>query len=52
MIWRRWKKKARMKICGHPVTPSGPEWLDRRVSRILRLRGDFVRDFRLIDYLA
>jgi hypothetical protein len=41
-----------MKICGHPVTPFGPEWLDRRVSRILRLRGDFVRDFRLIDYLA
>jgi hypothetical protein len=52
MIWRRWKKKARMKICGHPVTPFGPEWLDRMVSRVLHLKGDFVRDFRLIDYLA
>jgi hypothetical protein len=52
MIWRRWKKKARMKICSRPVTPFGPEWLDRMVSRLLHLRGDFVRDFRLIDYLA
>ncbi|MDJ0809534.1 MAG: hypothetical protein QNJ01_05495 [Desulfobacterales bacterium] len=52
MIWRRWKKKARMKICGRPITPFGPEWLDRMVSRLLHLKGDFVRDFRLIDYLA
>ena len=52
MIWRRWKKKAHMKICGHPMTPFGPEWLDHLVSRVLRLKGDFVWDYRLLDYLA
>ncbi len=52
MIWRRWKKKAHMKIFGRPMTPFGPEWLDRVVSRVLGLKGDFVWDFRLLDYLA
>jgi hypothetical protein len=52
MIWRRWKKKARMKIGGHPITPFGPEWLDRQISQILHLKGDFIQDFRLIDYLV
>jgi hypothetical protein len=52
MIWRRWKKKARMKIFGTPVTPFGPEWIDRNLGRFLGLRGDFVTDFRLIDYFA
>ncbi len=52
MIWRRWKKKAHMKICGRPMTPFGPEWLDRMVSRVLGLKGDFVWDYRLLDYLA
>lgn len=52
MIWRRWKKKAHMKILGKPITPFGPSWLDRRVSRILRMQGDFVLDYRLLDYLA
>ena len=50
MIWRRLKKKANMKVFGHPVTPFGPRWIDRPLSRILHLRGDFVPDFRLIDY--
>ena len=52
MIWRRWKKKARMKVCGHPLTPFGPTWIDRPLSRLMRLKGDFVVDFRLLDYLA
>jgi hypothetical protein len=52
MIWRRWKKKARLKLFGHPITPFGPEWVDRLISRLFRLKGDFVTDFRLIDYLA
>ena len=52
MIWRRWKKKAHLKFCGHPVTPFGPEWLDRGISQVLGLGGDFVTDFRIIDYLA
>lgn len=52
MIWRRWKKKADLNFLGRPLTPFGPEWLDRTLSRLLRLRGDFVPDFRLIDYLV
>jgi len=52
MIWRRWKKKARMKILGKPITPFGPVWIDRTLSRGLGLKGDFVLDFRLLDYLA
>lgn len=50
MLWRRWKKKARISVFGGPVTPFGPEWLDRTVSRLFRLRGDYLPDSRLIDY--
>lgn len=50
MIWRRWKKKAKNSVLGHPVTPFGPEPLDRAVGSFFRLRGDFVADFRLLDY--
>jgi hypothetical protein len=52
MIWRRWKKKARLKVLGQPITPFGPLWLDRNLAKLLRLRGDLVPDFRLLDYLA
>ncbi len=52
MIWRRWKKKADLKILGKPFTPFGPEWLDRTFSTIFRLKGDFIHDFRLIDYFS
>ncbi len=52
MIWRRWKKKADLSIFGRPMTPIGPLWLDKLTSRVFRLRGDFVPDFRLIDYLV
>ena len=50
MIWRRWKKKANLKIFGQPITPFGPQWLDRTLSKIFQLQGDFVPDFRLMDY--
>ena len=50
MIWRRWKKKANLKIFGHPITPFGPQWVDRPLSWLFQLRGDFVPDYRLIDY--
>jgi hypothetical protein len=50
MIWRRWQKKANLKFLGHPFTPFGPNWLDRMISRIFQFRGDFIPDFRLIDY--
>jgi hypothetical protein len=52
MLWRRWKKKAHLKIMGHSVTPFGPEWLDRSLARCFGLKGDCVPDFRLIDYLV
>lgn len=50
MIWRRWRKKARIRFLGQPLTPFGPPWLDRRLSSLLRLKGDLVPDFRLVDY--
>jgi len=52
MLWRRWKKKARLKAFGYPLTPMGPLKLDMALSRILGLKGDMVTDFRLIDYLV
>ncbi len=51
MIWRRWKKKARLKILGRACTPFGPYPVDRFLQRCFRLKGDFVPDFRLLDYL-
>ncbi len=52
MIWRRWKKKADLSIFGQPLTPFGPQTLDRLVSSVFRLKGDFVPDYRLVDYLV
>ncbi len=52
MIWRRWRKKADLSILGRSLTPFGPEKLDRLLSTLFRLRGDFVPDYRLVDYLA
>ena len=52
MIWRRWKKKADLSIFGQPITPFGPQSLDKLISSIFRLKGDFVPDYRLIDYLV
>ncbi|MCA1794759.1 MAG: hypothetical protein LC660_13000 [Desulfobacteraceae bacterium] len=52
MIWRRWKGKAANRILGRPMTPFGPLWLDRLISRAGFLKGDFVPDFRLMDYLV
>ncbi|MCB2225525.1 MAG: hypothetical protein KQH53_02525 [Desulfarculaceae bacterium] len=54
MIWRRWKKKARLKsrFLGLRLTPFGPPWLDAMLARGLGLKGDFVGDFRLMDYLV
>lgn len=50
MLWRRWRLKADVKIMGQPLTPFGPAALDRFCSGLFQLRGDFVPDFRLIDY--
>jgi hypothetical protein len=51
MIWRRWKKKAANRVLGQAVTPFGPVWLDRFISTVCGFKGDFIPDFRLVDYL-
>lgn len=52
MLWRRWQKKANLNILGKSVSPFGPKWIDNMISKTFRLNGDFVPDFRLIDYLV
>jgi hypothetical protein len=52
MIWRRWRNKADLSVFGYRMTPCGPHWIDSALSAIFRLRGDWVTDFRLIDYLV
>ncbi|MBN1471700.1 MAG: hypothetical protein JW925_07955 [Syntrophaceae bacterium] len=52
MLWRRWQKKANLNILGKSVTPFGPPWIDNIVRTSFRLKGDFIPDFRLIDYLV
>ena len=52
MIWRRWKKKAKIRIFNNSITPFGPMWLDRLIGSVFHLKGDFVPDFRMIDYLV
>ena len=52
MLWRRWKGKADLKCFGIPLTPFGPRTLDRFLGTVLGLRGDWVPDQRLIDYLV
>jgi len=52
MMWRRWKKKASLSVCGQPVTPFGPVAIDKLFSTVFRLKGDFVPDYRLVDYLV
>ncbi len=50
MLWRRWKKKAHLKFLGRRFTPFGPELFDRIFSVLAGVKGDFVSDYRLIDY--
>ena len=52
MLWRRWKKKARVSLFGQPISASGIGLVDRCMAALLRLRGDFVPDARIIDYLV
>lgn len=52
MLWRRWRGKARNSVFGQAISPVGPEWIDHWLAKALRLRGDIVPDFRLIDYLV
>jgi hypothetical protein len=52
MLWWRWRRKAANRVLGHALTPWGPRRADRWLGRLLGLRGDWVPDFRLLDYLA
>ena len=52
MLWRRWKGKAKLRALGLTFTPCGPGWIDRTLSSVFNLRGDWVPDFRLLDYLV
>ncbi len=50
LLWREWKEKAQLSLCGHPLTPYGPRWLDSMAAKLFRLRGDCVPDARLLTY--
>ena len=50
MLWRRWRKKARNKFCGQALTPFGPQRIDQLIGGLCRCKGDFLPDFRLLDY--
>ncbi len=52
MAWRRWRRKAQNRVFGVNMTPFGPQTFDRITGKILRCKGDFVPDFRLLDYPA
>jgi hypothetical protein len=52
MLWRRWRGKADLKVFGYPLTPCGPRWIDEPLGKLFRLRGDWVWDFRLLNYLV
>ncbi len=50
LMWREWKEKAQLSLCGHPLTPYGPRWLDSIVAKLFKLHGDCVPDARLLTY--
>ena len=52
LLWQRWKRKASLRFFGKPITPLGPLWLDKALSYGLGMRGDYIPDFRLVDYLV
>ena len=52
MLWHAWKKKADINIFKRPVTPFGLPKLDNIFARVTGLRGDFVPDYRLMDYFV
>ncbi len=50
LLWREWKEKAQLRLCGRPLTPYGPRSIDSMIARVFRLRGDCVPDARLLTY--
>lgn len=50
MLWSKWQRKADIKMFGNPVLPFGPEWFEQYMLKMFRFRGDYVSDFRMIDF--
>lgn len=50
MLWRHWKRKARLRTFGRSITPYGPKWIDKSIGGLFQLRGDLVPDYRLVDF--
>ncbi len=50
MLWRRWRKKANLRFMGKGLAPFGLRRLDGFLGTLPGLEGDYVDDFRLIDY--
>ena len=46
------RNKAKNRILGQPLTPFGPRLLDKLMSFVFQLKGDFLADYRLTDYLV
>lgn len=51
-IWWRWRHKAGLGRLGRAWTPFGPPAFDTAWAKALRLPGDWVADYRLLDYLT
>ena len=50
LLWREWKEKAQLNVCGHRMTPYGPRAVDLLIAKLFGLRGDCVPDARLLTY--
>jgi hypothetical protein len=50
LLWREWKEKAEISLCGRPLTPYGPRSFDCLLAKLFHLRGDAVPDARLLTY--
>ncbi len=50
LLWREWKEKAQLNLCGHRLTPYGPRAFDQFIGKLFALRGDLVPDARLLTY--
>lgn len=51
-LWWRWRHKAGIGRLGRSWTPFGPPQWDAALAKALRLPGDCVLDYRLLDYLT
>jgi len=49
LLWREWKEKAQLSLCGHALTPYGPRGLDRMVANCLTFAAIAFRR-RLLTY--